>query len=137
MRGTLLLAVLTIKSSYSRNLEIPVEGAGDTPDTLQWWFGDGGCYRIRTYAIDHDIHVFQIGDSPNTTLELARTNNLKNYGDVIKMWHEIDVANWTDASELHAAFGRIGFASRIEGKPGQFMFWKPDDAQYATKSRPE
>jgi hypothetical protein len=137
MRGVLLLAVLTIKSSYSRNIETPLERAYDVPDTVQWWFGDGGCYRIRTYAIDHDIHVFEIEDSPKTTIEFARTNNLKHYGDLIRVWHEIRIANWTDGSELEAAFARIGLASRIEINPRQFVFWKPDDAEYATKSTPK
>jgi len=53
MRGILLLAVLSVKSSYSREEETPLESAEDTPDTLQWWFGEGGCWRIRTYTLDH------------------------------------------------------------------------------------
>ena len=79
MRGFLVLAILSVKSSYSRELEIALDGKDDIPDTLQWWFGDGGCWRIRTYAMDHDIHAYVIGNSPQTTLELAKKNNLKNY----------------------------------------------------------
>jgi hypothetical protein len=36
MRRILLLAMLSIKSSYSRELEVALEGPGDIPDTLQW-----------------------------------------------------------------------------------------------------
>jgi len=63
MRGILVLAVLTIKSSYSQNVELAVAHAGDAPDTVQWWIGEGGCWRLRTYAIDHDIHRSGIGSS--------------------------------------------------------------------------
>ncbi len=35
MRGILLLAVLSVKSSYSREEETPLESADDIPDTLQ------------------------------------------------------------------------------------------------------
>ena len=75
MRGTLVLAILTIKGSYSRAIDFPLEGETDVPDTVQWWFGDGGCWRIRTYALDHDIHAYRIGDSPQTTLNLDTENN--------------------------------------------------------------
>ena len=50
MRGTLLLALLSVKSSYSREIETALENADDVPDTLQWRFGDGGCWRVRTLA---------------------------------------------------------------------------------------
>ena len=35
MRGILVLAVLTIKSSYSQNVELAVSDADDVPDTVQ------------------------------------------------------------------------------------------------------
>jgi hypothetical protein len=45
MRGILFLAVLGVKSSYSRDIELSVEGPNDVPDTLQWWNG-GWCGRV-------------------------------------------------------------------------------------------
>jgi hypothetical protein len=137
MRGFLVLAILSVRSSYSRELEIALDGKDDILDTLQWWFGDGGCWRIRTYAMDHDIHAYVIGNSPQTTLELAKKNNLKNYGDVIKMQHVIHFADCTDRSEVEAEFERIGLAPRIEIDPSRFVFWKPDEAVYSTKSTPK
>lgn len=137
MRGILVLAVLTIKSSYSQNVELAVSEANDVPDTVQWWLGGGGCWRLRTYAIDHDIHSYQIGNSSQTTLELAQTNNQKNFGDIIRAHHVIHFVDCADPSELAAEFGRIGLCPRLEISPGRFAFWKPDDAVYSTKSRPE
>jgi len=137
MRGILVLAVLTIKSSYSQNLELAVSDADDVPDTVQWWLGGGGCWRLRTYAIDHDIHSYKIGNSSQTTLELAQTNNQKNFGDIIKAHHVIHFVDRADPSEVAAEFGRIGLCPRLEISTGRFAFWKPDDAVYSTKSTPE
>jgi hypothetical protein len=134
MRGILVLAVLTIKSSYSQNVELAVADADDVPDTVQWWLGEGGCWRLRTYAIDHDIHTYKIGNGQGM-LELAQANNQNNFGDVIKAHHVIHFVNCGDPSELAAEFGRIGLCPRLEISPGRFAFWKPDEAVYSTKSK--
>jgi len=137
MLGILLLAVLSIKSSYSREEETPVGSANDIPDTLQWWFGESGCWRIRTYALDHDVHAFQIGNSAQTTLELAKKNNRDNYGDIIATQHVIHFVDCADSGELEAEFGRIGLAPRLQFDLSRFVFWTPDDAVYSTKSSPK
>ena len=137
MRGILLLAVLSVKSSYSREEETLLESADDIPDTLQWWFGEGRCWRIRTYALDHDVHAFQIGNSTQITLELAKKNNQDNYGDIIATQHVVHFVDCANGVELEAEFGRIGLAPRLQFDLSQFAFWKPDDAVYLTKSSPK
>ena len=137
MQGTLLLAILRIKSSYSRNVELGLEETDGIPDTLQWWFDNNGCYRIRTYALDHDIHVWDIGHSPKATLELARANNSKHYGDVIAAQYEIHMIDSRDNLTSWAAFEELGLPATIEIDPrGHFVFWKPDEGKYSTKSAP-
>jgi len=137
MRGILLLAVLSIKSSYSREIETSLDGTGDIPDTLQWWFGEGGCWRIRTYAMDHEIHGYRIGNSRQTTLELAKKNNLDHYGDIIKIQHALHFVDCANKVELQAEFGRIGLVPRVEIDASRFAFWKPDETEYLTKSTPK
>ena len=122
------------KSSYSQNVELSVADADDVPDTVQWWLGGRGCWRLRTYAIDHDIHTHKIGSH---TLELAQANNQKNYGDIIKAQYVIHFVNCADPSELGAEFGRLGWCPRLEISPGRFAFWKPDEAVYSIKSAPQ
>jgi hypothetical protein len=136
MRGVLFLAVLNIKSSYSREVEIALEGAEDIPDTLQWWFGEGGCWRIRTYALDHDVHAYHVGNSLQTTMELAKKNNQDNYGDLIAAQHVIHFVDCTNRVELEAEFRRIGLVPWLQFDLGRFAFWKPDDELYLTKSSP-
>jgi hypothetical protein len=67
---------------------------------------------------------------------LAKNNNLKNYGDVIREQHLIHFLDCTNRLETEAEFGRVGLISRIEINPGQFAYWKPDEAVYLTKSEP-
>jgi hypothetical protein len=136
MRGILLLAILSVKSSYSRAIESALEGANDVPDTLQWWFGQGGCWRVRTYALDHDIHVFQVANSAQTTVELAKKNNHDHYSDITREQHQIHFLNCANRAETKAEFEKIGLAPRLEIND-QFAFWKPDDADYRTKSKPQ
>lgn len=137
MRGILLLAVLSIKSRYAQEEETFLESANDIPDTLQWWFGESGCWRIRTYALDHDVHAFQIGNSLQTTLELAKKNNRDNYGDIIAAQHVIHFVDCANRRELEAEFGRIGLAPRLQFDLSRFVFWTPDDEVYSTKSSPK
>lgn len=137
MQGILVLAVLNVKSSYARNIETALESDVEVPDTVQWWFGNGSCWRVRTYALDHDIHVHQIGNSPQLTPELAERNNLKNYGDVIKAQHVLDLSACSGQAEVEAEFRRVGLVARMETSPRGFAFWKPDDAEYRTKSTPK
>ena len=135
MRGILVIAVLAIKSSYSQNVELAL-GDEDVPDTVQWWLGEGGYWRLRTYAIDHDIHSYKIADTSSDMLELAQTNNQNNFGDIITAHHVIHFVNCDDPAERATEFGRIGLCPRLEISPGRFAFWKPDEAVYSTKSTP-
>jgi hypothetical protein len=99
--------------SFSPTLHVS-RYADDVPDTRQWWFGDGGCWRIRTYALDHDIHAYQIANSLQTTLELAKKNNRDNYGDIIQSQHLIHFVDCANPAELEAEFGRIGLVPWVE-----------------------
>jgi hypothetical protein len=139
MRGVLLLSVLSVKSSYIREIEVPLEGALDVPDTLQWWFGEAGCWRIRTYALDHDIHVYQVAASPKTTLEFAKHNNRKHYGDIISREVSLDFNDCLDPTEQAQKLKLVGLAPRIEIDldHAKFAFWKPDAAAYYAQSTPK
>ena len=59
---TLVLAILTVESSYVQEIERP---ATRVPDTVQFWFAPESDWRIKTFAIDHDIHAYRIGKTNN------------------------------------------------------------------------
>ncbi|HUQ36821.1 MAG TPA: hypothetical protein VM144_10650 [Aestuariivirga sp.] len=138
MQGTLILTILTIRSSYLREVEEPLSDIAEAPDTIQWWITQTGSWRIRTYALDHDIHPHSIGNADNLNLkDLALANAQKHYSDVIQSQHVIELINALDADETSSKFRAIGLEPRIEIASGRFAFWKPDDAVYRTQSQPK
>src|SRR5262245_22210439 len=79
---TLILAILTVESSYLQEVERPAKAV---PDTVQFWFAQDSQWRIKTFAIDHDIHIHRLGAANNATrltTEFAQNNIKKTYGDV-------------------------------------------------------
>jgi len=137
MPGTLLLAVLSVKGSYADEIEIPLDGPDDIPNTLQWWISDVSAWRIVTFAIDRDIHTYRIGGEPEKMLALALENNRKHYGDIIAAVHTLEFADCHDAAEVAATFAAVGLEPRLEVAGDDFAFWKPEDVPYETKSTPK
>jgi len=137
MQGTLVLAVLNVKSSYLRDVEESLEGKDDIPDTLQWWIGPESAWRIKTFALDHDIHVYSVGPGSAELVELAQENNAKHYGEVIACQHILAFKDCEDTKEVRRLFKKTGLSPRLEVATGRFAFWKPDDAKYRTQSQPK
>jgi len=135
VRGTLIVAVLTVRSSYLNAREEPCPPSG-VPDTLQWWIAPDQAWRIKTFALDHDIHTHSLPPQPGLA-EVAQANNAKHYGDVIATQHVIELTDCYDDALVERAFGGVGLEPRLEVAEARFAFWKPDDADYRTQSRPE
>ena len=136
MRGTLLLAILTVKSSYAGEVERPLDGPDDVPDTLQWWIGEQ-TWRIRTYALDHDIHTHSVARTGPEVLELAQQNNAKHYAEVTAAQHVLHFRDCADPDDVATVLSAAGLDSRLDVAASRFAFWKPDDAWYRTQSTPK
>jgi hypothetical protein len=136
MQGTLVLAILAVRSSYGQQIEVRLGDSKDIPDTLQWWITASGTWRIRTYAIDHDIHTHQVDGKPDDLLVLASEGNRKHYDDVLGAEHVLQFSDCNDRSEVQAKFRAVGLEPRLEIAAGRFAFWKPDDLRYSTKTAP-
>jgi hypothetical protein len=137
MQGSLLLTILTVKGSYARDVEQPLADFGDVPDTLQWWLAETGVWRIRTYALDHDIHTYHIGGRTGDVLHLARTTNRRHYDVITAEEHLVPFADCSDPAEVNARFNSIGLPPRLKIAAGRFAFWKPDEADYVTQTVPK
>jgi hypothetical protein len=137
VKGTLVLAILNVKSSYIAETEEPLDDGRDVPDTLQWWIGTDHTFRIKTFAVDHDIHMHRLSKGGPAVVAMAVANNSKNYGDVIARQHVIEFGDCTDLAAVSEAFSEIRLPPSLEVEPAQFAFWKPDDAAYKTQSRPK
>lgn len=137
MKGTLILTLLKVKSSYLRELEEPLSDAGDVPDTLQWWLSSELAWRIKTFALDRDIHTYSIGSPGPTWVQVARENDQKHYGDVISLTRVLEFEDCTDVEEVTRVFRSAGLEPRLEVAAGRFAFWKPDEGRYWTQSQPK
>ena len=135
-RGVLVIFVLGIQSSYADNVECPAVGTAH--DTVQFLLVAGHAWRIKTFAVDHDVHVWRIGSSMDARqLEaLARQNTHDNYGDVIE---KVIVVHAGDSlTSLEPRLVEAGLPPYLEIAPnGDFAFWKPDASDYATRSQPQ
>jgi hypothetical protein len=133
----LVIALLTVESSYSGDLERPTQG---TPDTVQFWFTPDRDWRIKTFAIDHDIHVHVIREAeaerrfgPND----AAANTQKHYGDVTSRVIILEFADPTNAAEVQRTLTANGLAGTLEIGSSGVAFYNPDRARYKSQSRPD
>jgi len=130
---TLLIFKLSIKSSYGQNVELPAD-AKDF-DTVQWWLGVNEAWRIKTHAVDDDIHPHLIAERVEAAF--ARENTREHYGDVLKEEYTVVLDNPADMAEVESKMRAIGGAATLEMSPNKrFGFWNPDGRRYSSKSTP-
>ena len=136
-KGILVIGILTIESSYAKNVERPAQGV---PDTLQFWIGPNSAWRIRTYATDHDIHPHSLGaldKMKEQPVEFAREHIKKHYGDVLA---SIEVLEFTDTNNTAAARQLLTehkLKGSLEVAKVGFAFWNPDNGVYMSRTTPK
>ena len=133
----LILALLTTESSYKSEIERP---ALKVEDTVQFWFGAHGPWRIRTYAIDHDIHIYSLGNNGNEpafSQKQATTHVAKHYAEILKKQYVIKFKNPSDVNEVSQALKSNGLQGTLEVAPSGFAFYNPDGKMYKTQSEPK
>jgi hypothetical protein len=136
MKGTLVIQVLNTTSSFLRNRSKPATGV---PDTIQFWVTADAAWRVRTYALDHDIHVYQLGRQqiPGEPAEWLAQNSRENFGDDIAAEHALQFENVQNQQEVQQVLAAAGLEPRLEVAEIGFCFWKPDDEKYVTQSTPK
>ncbi|MBP9929014.1 MAG: hypothetical protein KBF63_07040 [Rhodoferax sp.] len=136
-KGTLIIGVLTVESSYAQNSERPSRGV---PDTVQFWIGPGGAWRIRTYAIDHDIHPHSLGDlgtMKNRPTEFAYDHIKKHYSDVLATTVVLELPDTGNTNAVRDVLARNKLKGSLVVAPNGFAFWNPDNGHYKTLSAPK
>lgn len=133
MNGVLIIYILTVSSSYSKNKELP---ADKFYDVIEYWLTDSNAYRIKTYSKDLDIHVYQFEiDNLDVGLKLADKNTLDNYGEVIKKRVTLELNSNDTKEQLDSILKANGLEGRFE--INEFVFWNPDMREYRTKTEPK
>jgi len=132
---SLLIARLTVRSSVVLDREVP---SGDLFDTVQFFLPDVGptVYRIRTFALDHDIHVYGFAP-PQTSLDdrvtALRAHLDRTANDVLASVELVAVPHLNKQDLVEA--GITGGDLEVETEAG-FAFWNPDGGRYSTRAAP-
>lgn len=133
----LIIFTLKVKSSYIKDFEESLS-TNDLPDTIQFWIENINSiiWRIRTYAIDHDIHISKmdfhnIKDNNLTSFLIEITT--KNYGDII---NSIKVLEFNNIENTNL-FKEVIITNQLEPyfeQSQNFTFRKPDNHKYISQS---
>lgn len=133
---TLIVAILSIESSYLDEVERPAQ---DVPDTVQFWYAPDSQWRIKTYAIDHDIHIHRIGGEQSASrlsVDFAKRNIEKTYGDVLSRMSVLEFRDPMDIEEVAKVFEANELIGELESVKDGYFFLNPDTGEYRSKSRP-
>lgn len=130
----LIIFKLGIKSSFVKNKEEP---ADKHFDTLQFWVNKDSVIRIRTFAMDHDIHIHQVrlrGTIQNTIQFLIESTE-KHYGDIVQGKYFLNIEDPQDKNKVKSAFKKVNLTPNLEST-SYYSYWNPDGAKYINISKP-
>lgn len=133
MKTILVIFFLSVQSSYSGNSELPA--TDDAFDTVQFYAGEGGSWRVKTYAQDEDVHIWSLDPNAADIVSLARTNTEKHYGDVLAEGYVIETDGGLDG--VRRELEKRGLDANLELPPSGAVFWAPAGTRYRTKSTPQ
>jgi hypothetical protein len=132
MKIVLVIFILTIQSSYVENKE--VEATEAAFDTIQFVASENGAWRVKTFALDQDVHTWSIRATPESIVELARSNTEKHYGDVLAQGYVIETDEGLEG--LRAALKQRGLSGHLEVAKTGPLFWALDGTYCRSKSAP-
>jgi hypothetical protein len=134
---TLIIAMLTVESSYVKEVERPTK---NVPDTVQFWFAPDSQWRIKTFAIDHDIHVHRVGASDagaRLTPAFATNNIKKSYGDVTAKVLVLEFRDPKNEADVERILKDHQLKGKLEAVRDGYYFYNPDGGDYRTTSKPK
>jgi hypothetical protein len=130
MNAKLVIFFLTVQSSYSANTEEPA--TDEAFDTVQFFESEAGGWRIKTYAMDQDVHAWSLGSKVDDIVSLAQSNTEKHYGDVVSEGYILK--SDTGINGLRHELSDRGLSTHLEISDAGFVFWAPEGSRYSTKS---
>lgn len=133
----LVLALLTTQSSYKSNIERP---AIAVEDTVQFWFSPQGSWKIRTFAIDHDIHIHSLDLNANSKKFMqsdAEAHIAKFYGEILKKQYVITFKNPANLEDVKHILNQSKLTGTLEVASAGFAFYNPDAQKYKSQSMPK
>ena len=131
---TLIVAILTVESSYLQEVERPTK---HVPDTVQFWLARDSQWRIKTFAIDHDIHAYRVDTIRHLTPEFATNNIKKSYGDVTAKVLTLEFRDPKNERDVERILKDHQLKGKLEAVKDGYWFYNPDGGDYRTKSKPK
>src|SRR6185369_9687356 len=125
MKAVHVIFFLAVRSSYSRNVE--VEATETEFDTVQFHCGGGDCWRVKTYAMDQDVHAWNIGKVEDL-VALAHANTEKHYGDSLTEGYILKSDSGLDG--IRSELVDRGLDDHLEVSNQGFAFWVPAGTTY-------
>lgn len=131
--STLVLAVLSIESSFAADVERPARGV---PDTVQFWLAPDGQWTLRTHAADHDLRVHRISPrndgSPYAAADAEALLD-KHYGDVTARRVTLTFPAPPDPAGARRILAGKGLGGALEIRPEGWAFYNPDGVEYRSR----
>jgi len=134
---TIILVPLLVRGSYIEDREIRLEELEDNIDTLQWIINDDITFRIRTFALDYDIHIHKVGKADFDIVEYAIQSNHKYYGNIMHRQYAQILNNFPALTEGNELLESLGLPGEFRPLFDKYMYWSPDREEYFSQSRPE
>lgn len=129
---TLVLAVLNVKSSFKKKLEKP----GDRlHDTLQWWIAPDRAWKIRTFSLDHDIHV-EPTERGRDDVQAAVDHIHRQYGEKVFAVHVLTFPETPDDHQVQQVLAKAGLKPNLRVDTSGYAYWTPDNAKYRQQTQP-
>ncbi|MDI1447696.1 hypothetical protein [Polyangium sp. 6x1] len=129
---TLVVFFLSVQSSYAENTEVPA--TADVFDTVQFVESETGCWRIKTFAADQDVHPWHLGNTSDC-VALAHANTEKHYGDVLEKGYVLRTGEGIEG--LRRELAERGLSTHLEVSPSGLVFCTPEGTRYRSKTTPE
>lgn len=130
--STLIICLLDVQSSHARNEELPA--TEHAFDTVQYYASESGVWRINTFAMDHDVRVWPLGESVADVVELATANTQQQYGNALRACRVFRASGGIEG--LRIALVKHGMSPHLEIDDAGCVFWAPEGTHYSIKSNP-
>lgn len=125
MPGKLIVGILNIRSSFRQDVDARARGA--EADTVQWWVENGVAWRIRTFAMDGDVHVDFIGvdfvGGESTGALIAHIE--RNYGEFLSEIRVVEFRGRQNPARRREMLDRAGLGAGFVRVPQGFSYWNP------------
>ncbi len=131
-RVVLVIYFLSVRSSYARNEEFAARGP--EVDTVQFAWSAQGAWRIRTFAIDQDVHPWAFDMSLDELLRVERRTP-NHFGDVIR--DRVFIDSTDGLAGVRRELRTRGLGAQLEVGSGGLVFWAPEGSTYRSRSTPE